>query len=236
MAIKNTNTVLNIGIIYEMQNQDGSWSRIPRITTGGAIGEMAEAKEKTVIEETERTYGVGLRDSPDKNIQGQVIPPQEVGGTYENDRALQQTFFQRARDTDEFGLRVTFPDLERHTIDRWQALGFQIDDAAVGEWKMFTCNGKQNTTPRMSVAGKLASVSISGLKTVAVGEAINLTLVPSPGDAYFVPYEAFMSSDNSVATVTPSGQVTGVSEGPVTITGFLGKEGIESTTEITVTE
>ena len=37
----------------------------------GSVGYMAEAKEKTTLRDTEKKYGAGIKDAPDKSIKGQ---------------------------------------------------------------------------------------------------------------------------------------------------------------------
>lgn len=234
MAINNTNTILLSGTIIEFQDTDGKWKHLPRVADPGASGEMAEPKEKTVIEETSKTYGVGLRDAPDKNLQGQVIPPQVVGGEYELERALQQAFFARARNEDEMPMRITYPDLQRCTITRWQALGFQIDGGTADGWKMWTVNGKQNSRPLWSEATALTSITVAPVSNITVGNSATLVVTPVPLDAYYVRTRYMTSSDEAVATVTPAGVVTGVSPGTATITIGLGNEGIETTVEVKV--
>lgn len=232
--IKNTNTILLSGTIIEFQDTDGTWKHLPRVADPGASGEMAEPKEKTSIEETAKTYGVGLRDAPDKNLQGQVIPPQLVGGEYEYERALQQAFFTRARNEDELPMRITYPDLERCTITRWQALGFQIDGGTADGWKMWTVNGKQNSRPVWSTADALTSITVAPVSDIEVGSSATLSVTPVPLDAYYVRTRYMSSSDEAVATVTPSGLVTGVSVGTATITVGLGDTGVETTVEVNV--
>lgn len=236
MAIKNTNTQLLSGTVIEFQDPtSGQWYRVPRVVDPGASGEMAEPKEKTTVEETAKTYGVGLRDAPDKNLQGQVIPPQPPTGEYVNERNFQQLFFGLARDETEFPLRVTYPDLERCTVTRWQSLGFQIDAGTADGWKMWTVNGKQNSKPVWTTAPELTSVEVPDAQTVEVGAELSIQVSPLPADAYYVPRHYFISSDEGVATVTQSGVITGVSAGTATITCGLGNEGIEDTVEVTVT-
>jgi hypothetical protein len=68
--------ILVAGTKFEMQLSDGSWSRVPKMTSIGAIGEQSESKPKTTLEDTIRKYDSGLRDAPDKNVKGQYIPKQ----------------------------------------------------------------------------------------------------------------------------------------------------------------
>jgi len=214
------NSILIAGTIVEQQKPDGSWLRVPRITALGAIGEQSEAKEKTVIEDTIRKYGSGLRDAPDKNLTGQYIPPQKVGDDYELDRTLQQDFIVRARAEEEFPIRITFPDLERCQFTL-KTLGYQIDDATQEDWKMFTSNGKQNSRPVWSTAPEMTAVEVTGPSSVTVGQDITLVAGTTPSDAYYVPGVTFETDDPSIATVSQAGVVTGVSAGSANITVTL---------------
>ncbi len=79
---KKDEVVLVAGTVYEHQDVDGNWYRIPKITTTGDVGEMSEPKEKTTVEDDQKVYGSGLRDAPDKNLSGQYIPPQKAGDEF----------------------------------------------------------------------------------------------------------------------------------------------------------
>ena len=46
---------------------------IPKITNIGGVGLMSEAKENTTLSDTNKTYGAGMQDAPDKAIKGQYI-------------------------------------------------------------------------------------------------------------------------------------------------------------------
>ncbi|CAH9015518.1 Ig-like group 2 protein [Vibrio phage 393E50-1] len=224
------NSVLIAGTIVEQQKPDGSWKRVPRITALGATGEQAESKEKTAIEDTIRKYGSGLREAPDKNLSGQYIPPQKVGDEYELDRALQQDFIARCRGEEEFYIRITFPDLERCKL-QFKALGYQVDDGTQEDWKIFTANGKQNSRPEWSEAAAMTGMTIGGGDTVATSATLQLTVETVPLDAYYVPGLEFETSDSSIATVSPSGLVTGVKAGSVDITvTFNGMDEVHSIT------
>ena len=223
--------VLIAGTIFEHQLPDGSWKRVPKVTVKGATGEQSEAKEKTVIEDTIRKYGSGLRDAPDKNLSGYYIPPQKEGDAHELDRELQQIFIARCRAEEEFPMRITFPDLERCNIT-FKALGYQIDDATQEDWKVFTVNGKQNSRPEWSEAEALTGITLVGNTTMTVGQPEDLEVVMLPANAYYTPDLRFETSDHSIATVTPSGHVKPIKAGTVVISAWLG--GVEGTLEITV--
>lgn len=225
------NTVLIAGTIFEMQLVDGTWQRIPRITQPGATGEQAEAKEKTVLEDDIKKYGSGMRDAPDKNLQGQYIPPQSAGDDYELDRVLQQAFIVRCRAEEQFPMRVTFPDLERCTIE-FKALGYQINDATQEDWKLFTINGKQNSRPKWSEAPMMTGVTITGNTSMSTSDTQTVTVGTTPTDAYYLPGMVFESSDPAIATVTQAGLVTAVSTGDVDITVTL--NGFDEKLSITV--
>ena len=81
----NSDVILIAGTIVEHKTVAGEWKRAPRLTAIGAIGEQAEPKEKTTLEDTIRKYDSGLRDAPDKNLTGQYIPVKESGDEYYDD-------------------------------------------------------------------------------------------------------------------------------------------------------
>lgn len=136
--------ILVAGTFVEMETTTGTWQRVPRLTSIGAVGEQAEAKEKTTLEDQIKKYGSGLRDAPDKTLKGQYIPKQETGDTYFDEYGLQQEFITRCRNEEEFQVRIVWPDGEANAF-LFKALGFEYDDSTQEDWKMFTVTGKQNS-------------------------------------------------------------------------------------------
>lgn len=219
--------ILVAGTRFEQQLSDGTWQRVPRMTSIGAIGEQSEAKEKTTLEDRIKKYGSGLRDAPDKNVKGQYVPYQETGDQYYDEYTLQQSFITRCRNEEEFNVRVVWPDGETNGF-LLKALGFEYDDATQEDWKMFTINGKQNS--RMIYA---ATVTGSAAMTAGDDEQFTVSVVPSTVDA--TEYEddvVWSSSDEAVATVSETGLVTAVAAGTTTITAEV--RGVPGTLEVTV--
>lgn len=219
--------ILVAGTRFEMQLPAGTWQRVPKMATIGAIGEQAESKEKTTLEDRIKKYGSGLRDAPDKNLKGQYIPKQETGEEYYDDYLLQQAFIKRCRNEEEFNVRVTWPDGEVNAF-LYKALGFEWDEATQEDWKMFTCNGKQNS--RM-----IFGAVVSGTSTVATGQTVTLMIEPDPVSINLDEYIneiVWSSSDTDIATVDESGVVTGVATGTAVINGMI--RGVPGTLEITV--
>lgn len=220
------NVILNAGTTVEHQIADGTWKRIPSVTVLGAVGEQSDPKEKTTLADTIKKYGSGLRDAPDKNMQGQYIPVQETGETYYDDFILQQEFITRCRNEEEFNVRVNWSDGEV-TGFLFKALGFQFNDGNQEEWKMWTVNGKQNSRV-------IYKVAISGTATVAVAASTQLSVELTP--AGLTPAGSgpitWTSSDVTKATVDESGKVTGVVAGTVMITAEA--RGVVGVIEVTV--
>ena len=114
---------------------------IPKITNIGGVGLMSEAKENTTLSDTNKTYGAGMQDAPDKAIKGQYI----------GSDADQATFRDAAKANDSMIIRVQFPDIPTAgttgTIAEFtvKTLGFEMDEPTGEEWLMFTVNAKQNT-------------------------------------------------------------------------------------------
>lgn len=225
------NVILVAGTVVEQQLPDNSWVRIPRLVKLGAVGEQSTPKEKTCIEEDTKTYGSGMRDAPDKNLQGQYVPPQTDDGDYLLDRELQQKFIERARAEESMNVRVTYPDRERCQF-LLKTLGYQVSDVTQEDWKLFDVNGKQNSRPIWSVADVMTGVSVSDLTAVPVGASFRLVATPIPADAYCKPGVTFSVDKPEILTVSGSGRVEGISPGTAIVTATL--NGFDTTQEITV--
>jgi hypothetical protein len=168
-----------------------------------------------------------LRDAPDKNMQGNYVPTQEIGDEYYEDYLLQQEFFDRARNEEEFNVRVNWSDGEV-TGFLFKALGFNFNDGNQEEWKMWTVNGKQNSRV-------VYKVTVSGTATVAVAGTSQLAvaLVPAGLSADEYGEVTWTSSDVTKATVSNAGLVTGVAAGSCIITAEI--RGVVGSVEFTVT-
>ena len=143
------------------------------MTVLGAVGEQSDPKEKTTLADTIKKYGSGLRDAPDKNMQGQYIPVQETGETYYDDFIFTaRVYYSPCRNEEEFNVRVNWSDGEV-TGFLFKALGFQFNDGNQEEWKMWTVNGKQNSRV-------IYKVAISGTATVAVAASTQLSVELTP--------------------------------------------------------
>lgn len=107
----------------------------------GAVGFMAEAKEKTTLSDTNKKYGAGLQDAPDKSIKGQ----------YYGSDTDQAEFLTAAKDRKTVKMKVEYPDKPdatgTGTIVEFEValLGRELDDVTGEDWMMFTANGKQNS-------------------------------------------------------------------------------------------
>ena len=106
----------------------------------GALGEMAESKERTTLKDTTKQYGAGMKDAPDKSIKFQI---------YALDTE-QKAFIAAAIATGTLKIKVTYPtpvgaDSGRVAIMEWKLLGFESDDVTGEDWQMGTINAKQNS-------------------------------------------------------------------------------------------
>lgn len=218
--------ILNAGTTVEHQLTDGTWKRIPKLTTLGAVGEQSDPKEKTTLEDKIKKYGSGLRDAADKNIQGNYIPVQQSGDEHYDDWLLQQEFITRCRNQEEFNMRVNWSDGEV-TGFLFKALGFEYNDGNQEEWKMFTVNGKQNSRV-------IYDVTVAGTATVATAATTQLaaTWVPSDVNVVNAGGVKWASSNEAIATVDANGLVTGVAAGTVIITAEV--RGVVGSLEVTV--
>jgi len=218
------NVVLNAGTTVEHQLENGTWALVPDVTVLGAVGEQAEAKEKTTLSDRIKKYGSGLRDAPDRNLQGNYIPTQVISDPYYDEYLLQQDFIKRCRNEEEFNMRVNWSDKEV-TGFLFKSLGFQFNDGNQEAWKMWTVNGKQNSRV-------IYAVSITGTDTVATAATTQLTSVLVPADVVDFGTVTWASSDVAKATVDANGLVTGVAAGVALITAEV--RGVIGSLEVTV--
>ncbi|MBL7776193.1 MAG: choice-of-anchor D domain-containing protein, partial [Saprospiraceae bacterium] len=79
-------------------------------------------------------------------------------------------------------------------------------------------NGCSNTCNYTITVGANATPSISGAAPTCVGDMVQLSGTPNVSGPATLQSQAWMSSDNGIATVDGTGKVTGVSYGTVTIT------------------
>lgn len=106
----------------------------------GALGEMAEPKERTTLKDTTKQYGAGMKDAPDKTIKLQIYAL----------NTEQKAFIAHAIANDTLKIRVTYPagvgmQSGRIAEMEWKLLGFESDDVTGEDWQMGTINAKQNS-------------------------------------------------------------------------------------------
>lgn len=107
----------------------------------GAMGEMAEPKEKTQLSDLVKKYSAGMKDSPDKTIKGQ----------YMGSDADQKAFLQAANETKDMLIKIECPDKPDDTgtgtVIEFElaTLGMELDEVTNEDWMMFTVKGKQNS-------------------------------------------------------------------------------------------
>lgn len=114
---------------------------IPGIKNVGALGLMSEPKEKTVLADTNKKYGAGMQDAPDKSLKGQ----------YYGSDTSQKAFLAACEAKTPMLIKVEFPDKPNPTgtgtiiTFEMQPLGWEMDEPTGEEWLMFTVNAKQNS-------------------------------------------------------------------------------------------
>lgn len=228
-----SNVTLIAGTVVEMEKISelgvSTWHEVPRLTEIGAIGEQSEPKEKTTLSDRIKKYDSGMRDAPDKNLKGQYVPEQPVGGQYADERTKQQDFITRCRNEEEFNIRVKWPDGDVNGF-LFKSLGFEFDQGSQEDWKMFTVNGKQNSRV-------IYDLTVSGTATVAVAATTQLSVVTVPADIQVNDGTGnstirWLSSDVTKATVDDNGLVTGVAAGTTIITAEF--RGVVGELEVTV--
>ncbi len=211
------------GTVVEHETAPGVWAVAPSLTSIGETGEMSEPKEKTTLADRMKRYGSGLRDAPDKTLQGQYIPAQQVGGEYYDEYVLQQAFIQRCRNEEEFNMRVKWPD---NTVAGFlfKSFGFKITDGTQEDWKMWEVAGKQNSRP-------VWTVTVNGTAAITTSSQLSIETVPLLNAAE-IGTVTWKSSDTAKATVSASGLVTKVGTGAVTITAEV--RGVVGSLAVTV--
>ena len=228
-----SNVTLIAGTVVEMEKVSelgvSTWHEVPRLTEIGAVGEQSEPKEKTTLSDKIKKYDSGMRDAPDKNLKGQYVPEQPVGGQYADERTKQQDFITRCRNEEEFNIRVKWPDGDVNGF-LFKSLGFEFDQGSQEDWKMFTVNGKQNSRV-------IYDLTVSGTATVAVAATTQLSVVTVPADIQVNDGTGnstvrWLSSDVTKATVDNNGLVTGVAAGTTIITAEF--RGVVGELEVTV--
>ena len=228
-----SNVILIAGTIVEMEKVSelgvSTWHEVPRLTEIGAVGEQSEPKEKTTLSDRIKKYDSGMRDAPDKNLKGQYVPEQPVGGQYADERTKQQDFITRCRNEEEFNIRVKWPDGDVNGF-LFKSLGFEFDQGSQEDWKMFTVNGKQNSRV-------IYDLTVSGTATVTVAATTQLSVVTVPADIQVNDGTGnstvrWLSSDPLKATVDDNGLVTGVAAGTTIITAEF--RGVVGELEVTV--
>ena len=214
-----SNVTLIAGTVVEMEKVSelgvSTWHEVPRLTEIGAVGEQSEPKEKTTLSDRIKKYDSGMRDAPDKNLKGQYVPEQPVGGQYADERTKQQDFITRCRNEEEFNILVKWPDGDVNGF-LFKSLGFEFDQGSQEDWKMFTVNGKQNSRV-------IYDLTVSGTATVTVAATTQLSVVTVPADIQVNDGTGnstvrWLSSDPLKATVDDNGLVTGVAAGTAIIT------------------
>ena len=228
-----SNVTLIAGNVVEMEKVSelgvSTWHEVPRLTEIGAVGEQSEPKEKTTLSDRIKKYDSGMRDAPDKNLKGQYVPEQPVGGQYADERTKQQDFITRCRNEEEFNIRVKWPDGDVNGF-LFKSLGFEFDQGSQEDWKMFTVNGKQNSRV-------IYDLTVSGTATVTVAATTQLSVVTVPADIQVNDGTGnstvrWLSSDPLKATVDNNGLVTGVAAGTTIITAEF--RGVVGELEVTV--
>ena len=228
-----SNVTLIAGTVVEMEKVSelgvSTWHEVPRLTEIGAVGEQSEPKEKTTLSDRIKKYDSGMRDAPDKNLKGQYVPGQPVGGQYADERTKQQDFITRCRNEEEFNIRVKWPDGDVNGF-LFKSLGFEFDQGSQEDWKMFTVNGKQNSRV-------IYELTVSGTATVAVAATTQLSVATVPADIQVNDGTGnstvrWLSSNPTKATVSNNGLVTGVAAGTTIITAEF--RGVVGELEVTV--
>lgn len=120
------------------------FTHIPKVVSVGATGETAEAKDDTTLEDTVKTYGTGMFDTPDKSIKGRWLST--VPAVLDLRAA--------AREGKKIRLRTIWTDGTVATVSI-ALLGFTLDENTAEEWVNYTVNGKQSGKTEWSTVTEL---------------------------------------------------------------------------------
>jgi hypothetical protein len=210
---------LAAGTIVEHYNvTSGLWLRVPRVTSTGDTGSLAEAKAKTTLEDRIKRYGSGLRDGGDKNFKGNRIPTQVAGSEHATDRTLQDDWITRCKNEEEMQMRITYPSTER-ALFTFKPLGYMVEDASAEDWVAFKVDGKQNSMVDWSNAPALTAVALLGTGTIGVASGEQLSVDNTPLDAFYeVNQDTYTSDDPAILAVSKWGYVQGISAGTANVT------------------
>jgi len=202
MSNNNEDVVLVAGTRVEHQrivNGIEIWYDVPGILKFGGVGDTSDPKEKTTISNLIKKYGSGLRDAPDKTVEGQYIPYTVAGETYYDDFVNQQDFISRCQNEEEFILRVIWPDGEANSY-LFKALGFEFPESDGGDWKMFKISGKQNSRALLGLQPAIVNANIA-----SGGSATAPSYITKPSGLENETGETtYYSSDTDVLTVNES--------------------------------
>lgn len=134
----------------ETYEDDTGWTEVEGILSIGAIGVMANAKDKTTLKDTTKKYQAGMKDTPDKDIKGQYYKGDWTTTAGVPDTASdaakinQQEFRNRAKNTENVRIKARWPDGKVEAIFDLALLGFQLDDNTSEDWQQWTVKAKQS--------------------------------------------------------------------------------------------
>lgn len=116
------------------------YKQVIGVTSYGALGLTAEAKDKTTLADLTKQYGKGIFDAPDKTIKAYM----------QNNNDDQKAFITACRAGTPMLFQVEFPAQTGETTGligtfEFQPLGFEMDETTAEDWMAFTVAGKQNS-------------------------------------------------------------------------------------------
>lgn len=144
-------SLANAIVSYEDPLTPDTFIVIPQVTATGDVGAQSNPKEKTNLSDKEqKRYGVGLRDASDMQFKGQYTPFQESGDIHFEAYTAQQGFFTKCKNFEEMNIKIEWDDGETDTF-LFKPTSFVKDAPNQEEWKMWTVDGKQNSTPETTL-------------------------------------------------------------------------------------
>jgi len=141
-------TVLAAGTIFRFSTNIliPSYSAVPGVLDFGAIGNVAEAKENTTLSDVEKTFGVGMVETPDQTVKGQFLSL-----TVDDPDGFQDDFLDACKARVPMLVQIEYPDKLTPSTGTgtiagfgYQPMGMQLDPVKGEDWMMFTCPGKQS--------------------------------------------------------------------------------------------
>ena len=137
-------------VSYSLDVDTPAWVVLNGVISVGAVGKIAESKDKTTLADVEGKTGAGLPQAPDRDIKGQFM----------GSDTDQKAFLDAVSALSNVLVKVDYADKPDATGTgsiremELSTLGYELDDVTGEEWMMFTAKTKQQSLTKTDpVAG-----------------------------------------------------------------------------------